>query len=255
VEPESGSPGGLRLLVLQHIECEPPGAYEDELRARGGTLVRVEVDEGAPLPAWEDFDGIVVMGGPMGAYEEDRLPWLAAEKRLIAAAARAGAPVWGVCLGAQLLAASLGAAVGPGVQPEVGVLPVLRTPEAGEDPVFSLAPDEFPALQWHTDTFALPERARHLARSSAYEGQAFAVDRAYGLQFHVEIGTDLASAWGRVPEYARSLEAIWGPGALDRLLAAIAQREDEMRSLARRLFGAWLDQMVAPLAPARASAA
>jgi GMP synthase-like glutamine amidotransferase len=253
VEPES--PAGPQLLVLQHIECEPPGAYEDELRVRGGELVRVEVDEGAPLPAWEDFHGIVVMGGPMGAYEDERLPWLTEEKRLIASAARAGAPVWGVCLGAQLLAASLGAAVGPGPEPEVGVLPVARAPAAAEDPVFSLAPDEFPALQWHTDTFALPERARHLARSSAYEGQAFAVDRAYGLQFHIEIGTDLATRWGRVPEYARSLEAIWGPGALDRLLAAIEEREAEMRELARRLFGAWLDEVVLRVAPARVSAA
>ena len=235
--------------MLQHIECEPPGAYEDELRARGGELVRVEVDAGEPIPDWRDFDGVIVMGGPMGAYEEDRLPWLAEEKRLIASAARAGAPVWGVCLGAQLLAASLGAAVGPGPEPEVGVLPVLLTPAAAEDPVFSQAPDEFPALQWHTDTFALPDAARLLARSDAYEGQAFAFDRSYGLQFHVEIGTELATSWGEVPEYARSLEAIWGAGALDRMLAAIAEREAEMRALARRLFGAWLDEVVAPGRP------
>jgi GMP synthase-like glutamine amidotransferase len=75
-----------RLLVLQHIECEPPGAYEDELLDRGGTLVRVLVDEGEPLPDWRKFDGIVAMGGPMGAYEDDRLPWLKAEKALIAEA-------------------------------------------------------------------------------------------------------------------------------------------------------------------------
>jgi GMP synthase-like glutamine amidotransferase len=244
VEAESST--GPRLLVLQHIECEPPGSYEDELLERGGEVVRVEVDEGAPLPAWQDFDGIIVMGGPMGAYEEQRLPWLAAEKQLIASAARAGAPVWGVCLGAQLLAASLGAAVGPGPEPEVGVLAVECTSDAPGDPVFSLAPQKFPALQWHTDTFALPEGARHLARSASYEGQAFAFQRAYGLQFHIEIGTELATRWGRVPAYERSLEAIWGPGALDRLLAAIDEREAEMRSLARRLFGAWLDEVVAP---------
>jgi GMP synthase (glutamine-hydrolysing) len=252
VEPES--PAGPQMLVLQHIECEPPGAYEDELRARGGELVRVEVDDGAPLPAWEEFDGIIVMGGPMGAYEEDRLPWLGPEKRLIGAAARAGMPVWGVCLGAQLLAASLGADVGPGPEPEVGVLPVRRTPAAAEDPVFALAPDEFPALQWHTDTFGLPDGARQLARSDAYEGQAFCLDRAYGLQFHIEIDSELATRWGRVPEYARSLEAIWGPGALDRLLSAIHGHEAEMRSLARRLFGAWLDEMVSPAAAGSAPA-
>ena len=65
-----------RLLALQHIACEPPGAYEDELLERGGSLARVMVDQGEPLPDWREFDGIVAMGGPMGAYEDERLPWL-----------------------------------------------------------------------------------------------------------------------------------------------------------------------------------
>ena len=96
---------GPNLLVLQHIACEPPGAFEDELLRRGGRLRRVMVDQGEPLPDWHAFDGIVAMGGPMGAYEDDRLPWLADEKRLIARAVAAGTPLWGVCIGAQLLAA------------------------------------------------------------------------------------------------------------------------------------------------------
>ena len=156
-----------RLLVLQHIACEPPGAYEDELRARGGSLQRVMVDRGEPLPDWREFDGIIAMGGPMGAYEDSRLPWLTAEKRFIADAVAAGQPVWAVCLGSQLLAASLDASVGPGPVPEVGVLPVEVTPGAADDPVFSVAPSSFVALQWHSDTFALPEGAVLLARSDA----------------------------------------------------------------------------------------
>jgi GMP synthase (glutamine-hydrolysing) len=99
-----------RFLALQHIACEPPGAYEDELRARGYALERVEIDDGERLPDWREFTGLIVMGGPMGAYEDDRLPWLAEEKALIADAVRGGMPMWGACLGAQLLAASLGAA-------------------------------------------------------------------------------------------------------------------------------------------------
>ncbi|MHB1572136.1 MAG: glutamine amidotransferase-related protein, partial [Solirubrobacteraceae bacterium] len=107
------------FLVLQHIACEPPAAYEDELRDWGTELHRVMVDAGDPLPDWREFAAIVAMGGPMGAYDDDRLPWLAAEKRLIGDAVRAGAPYWGVCLGAQLLAASLGARVYTGPEPEV----------------------------------------------------------------------------------------------------------------------------------------
>ncbi len=237
---------GPSLLVLQHIACEPPGAYEDELLDRGGQLRRVMVDQGEPLPEWRAFDGIIAMGGPMGAYEDDRLPWLADEKRLIADAVAAGTPIWGICLGAQLLAASLGAEVAPGPTPEVGVLPVYRTAAGAADPVFSVLPDEFPALQWHADTFALPAGAVQLARSDAYEHQAFVVNRAYGLQFHIEVGTELAAEWGEVPAYAQSLEGLMGAGALSRLLERIADAEAEMTGMARRLFARWLDSVVQP---------
>jgi GMP synthase-like glutamine amidotransferase len=230
--------------VLQHIACEPPGAFADELLAWGGELTTVMVDRGDPIPEWRQFDGMIVMGGPMGAYEEQRLPWLGPEKALIAAAARDGLPIWGVCLGSQLLAASLGAVVAPGPQPEVGVLPVFRTPSALTDPVFALVPESFWALQWHGDTFALPEGALRLARSHAYENQAFVVNRAYGLQFHIEVGVRLADEWGRVEAYAESLDATLGDGALPRLLDEIAAHEADMTGLARRLFAAWLLQVV-----------
>ncbi len=237
------------LLVLQHIACEPPGVYEDELRAWGASLDRVQMDEGDPLPDWRRFNGIIVMGGPMGAYEDDRFPWLSTEKRLISEAVLAGVPLWGVCLGSQLLAAALGAAVAPGPEPEVGVLPVLRTERASDDPVFSLLPDEFPALQWHGDTFGLPPGAVQLARSTAYEHQAFVAGRAYGLQFHIEVDAALAAEWGQVPEYAASLEAMLGPGALSRLLEQIEDAERDMTRLARRLFAAWLEHVVGLNAP------
>jgi GMP synthase (glutamine-hydrolysing) len=234
------------FLVLQHIACEPPGAYEDELIAWGGELHRVEVDAGEPLPDWRPYAAIIAMGGPMGAYEDSEHPWLADEKRLIADAVRAGMPYWGVCLGAQLLAASLGARVYPGGGAEVGVLDVELTAEAATDPVFADAPRRFPALQWHGDTWWLPDGATRLARSEAYEQQAFVFKRAYGAQFHVEVSTRLATEWGGVPAYSRSLEAILGPGALPRLIDDVAAHETEMVGLARRLFRAWLDRVVTP---------
>jgi GMP synthase (glutamine-hydrolysing) len=240
------------LLVLQHIACEPPGAYEDELLDRDGSLTRVMVDQGEPLPEWRDFDGIVAMGGPMGAYEDAGFSWLTDEKKLIAAAVAGGMPVWGVCLGAQLLAASLGATVAPGPAPEVGVLAVQRTAAAASDPVFSLLPDEFRALQWHGDTFGLPAGAVQLARSGAYEQQAFVVRRAYGIQFHLEVGAGLADEWAAVPAYAASLEAIMGAGALPRLVGELVEHEQRMTALARALFGAWLDRVVAPRLASRA---
>ncbi len=247
-------PPSATLLVLQHIACEPPGAYEDELLAWGAGLDRVELERGESLPDWRRYDGIIAMGGPMGAYEERLWPWLGDEKRWIGEAVAAGAPFWGVCLGAQLLAASLGSEVAPGHAPEIGVLPVRRTAKAADDPVFSQLPDEFPALQWHSDTYALPSGAVQLARSQAYEQQAFTNGRAYGIQFHLEIAAELANEWGAVPAYAASLERLLGAGALARLVPQIAAREQEMTSLARRLFAAWLEHAVGLEAPLLAGA-
>jgi GMP synthase (glutamine-hydrolysing) len=231
------------LLVLQHIACEPPAAFEDELRDRGLDLVRVELDEGEEIPERDDFAGIVVMGGPMGAYEDHAHPWLAGEKRFLRDAVERDVPVWGVCLGAQLLAASLGARVYPGPEPEVGLLPVELTEAAADDPVFTDAPRTVPTLQWHGDTFDLPDGATLLARSPAYRNQAFRVGRSYGLQFHIEVTPELAAQWGEVPAYASSLEAILGPGALDRLVADVAANADSTLPLARRLFGRWLERV------------
>ena len=103
----------------------------------------------------------------MGALDDDEHPWLVDEKRLIGDAVRSGLPFWGVCLGVQLLAASLGARVYPGPAPEVGVLPVLLTDEALADPVFAGTPRELLSLQWHGDKIPrhpldlLPQRRRH----------------------------------------------------------------------------------------------
>jgi GMP synthase (glutamine-hydrolysing) len=235
---------GSSLLVLQHIACEPPAAFEDELHSRGLDVTRVELDEGDALPDWRGFPAIVVMGGPMGAYDEADHPWLADEKRLLRDAVGADVPVWGVCLGAQLLASALGARVYRGDQPEVGLLPVELTSAAAADPVFADAPRSFPTLQWHGDSFDLPDGATLLASSPAYPHQAFRVGRSYGLQFHLEVGLDLATEWGEVPAYAQSLEATLGPGALDRLLTEVAEHADETVPLARGIFGRWLEQVV-----------
>jgi GMP synthase (glutamine-hydrolysing) len=237
----------MRILVLQHIACEPPGAYEDVLRGRGAELHRVELDEGEPLPDRREFDALVVMGGPMSA--NDDLPWLDAERRLIADAVVAGTPVWGVCLGAQLLAASLGARVYAGPAPEVGVLPVTLTDEALADPVFAGLPREILTLQWHGDTFDLPESATRLAGSPAYPNQAFRVGAAaYGLQFHLEVSVEMASEWAEVPAYAEALERVLGPGAVRDLLGAIGRHADDVLPHGRGLFERWLDVAVPAVA-------
>jgi GMP synthase (glutamine-hydrolysing) len=232
------------ILILQHIACEPPAAYEDELVERGIALHRVRLDDGDELPSWRAFAGIVAMGGPMGTYDEAIHPWLGAEKRFIANAVRAGTPYWGVCLGAQLLAASLGGMVTPGALPEVGVGQVQLTHSAASDPVFASAPPVFEALHWHGDTYELPPGAVGLASSAQYEQQAFVFGRAYALQFHLEVTPALAHEWIQVPAYVHSLEEVMGKGATSRLLEQVARTSSSAIPLARELFGRWLDHVV-----------
>jgi GMP synthase-like glutamine amidotransferase len=236
----------LNVLVLQHIACEPPGVFEDVLVERGTTIHRVELDEGEPLPDWRGFDAIVAMGGPMSANDDDELPWLVSEKRLIANAVRAGTPFFGVCLGVQLLAASLGARVYAGEEPEVGLLPVELTAEGRADPVLACVPDGAVTLQWHGDTFDLPAGAVLLARSPAYPNQAFRYRNAYGVQFHLEISDEMAREWNEIPAYAASLERALGPKAASAFGGAIEERSTEMRANGRRLFERFLDTVVAP---------
>jgi GMP synthase (glutamine-hydrolysing) len=233
------------ILVLQHIGCEPAAAYEDELRHRGLRALSVMLHEGQQLPDARDVAGIIAMGGPMGAYDDAGHPWLADEKRFIADAVRAGTPYWGVCLGAQLLAASLGARVMPGDRPEVGIAPVTLTVEAASDPVFCDAPRAFEVLHWHGDTYELPPGAARLAGSAQYEQQAFVVGRAYGLQFHLEVSAVLAREWLQVPAYADSVRQAGGERAGAQLVDRLAAAQPQMSSLARSLLGRWLRLVVA----------
>ena len=232
----------IRVMVLQHIACEPPGSFSDVLRERAAEIVVVELDEGAPLPDWRDFDYIIAMGGPMSVNDDDRLPWLAGEKRLIADAVRAGKPFWGTCLGVQLLAASLGARVYPGPRQEIGMLPVRLTPAACTDPLFRDLPDELLTFQWHGDTFDIPAGGVRLATSELCANQAFRWgDRAYGIQFHLEVSSALARSWGEVPEYRDALERTLGPGALDDLVGDLERRGEALVDVGKKLFERWLE--------------
>jgi len=107
-----------------------------------------------------------------------------------------------------------------------------------------------PVLQWHADTFELPAGAVLLASSAQYPHQAFRVGRAYGVQFHVEVPVDLATQWVEIPEYARSLASVHGDGSAGVLLSELTRNLPAMTSVARALFGSWLDAFVCAAHPA-----
>jgi GMP synthase-like glutamine amidotransferase len=187
--------------IVQHVSHEGPGLIEDVLGDASVPVEVVRIDLGDELPDHRGIAGLVVMGGPMGVHDDEAHPWLAPERALLASAVAEGMPVLGVCLGAQQLAAALGADITTGPVAEIGLGQVELTPDGRLDAVFGpeyggLASTAVPCVHWHRDTFSLPEGTVHLAATRAFPHQAFRWgDRAYGLQFHIEVDGQLADAW------------------------------------------------------------
>ena len=175
------------------------GSLAGVLSAAGLDLRPFDLFESAPdgLP-WNEAAGLVVLGGTMSANDGDRFPFLVAELDWIREAVRRQVPMLGICLGAQLLAKALGAAVFRNAQAEIGWYQVELLPDAAEDRLFRDRSARETVFHWHGDTFDLPAGSVHLARSPLCRHQAFRYGAmAYGLQFHVEMAPELMELWLR----------------------------------------------------------
>jgi len=179
---------GKRIHWFQHVPFEGLGIIESWLTARGcaPTVTRFYAND--PLPKIDAIDRLIVMGGPMGVYDQNRYPWLKDEIACISEAIAAGKTVLGICLGAQLIAAALGARVYPNAHKEIGWFPVTLTERGRRSPLLKGFPPEWSAFHWHGDTFDLPPGSKQLITSVACPHQAFSHgDRVIGLQCHLEI--------------------------------------------------------------------
>lgn len=234
----------MRIIELRHVEPEGPASYLPALKRFGEvTTVRLWTD---PLPASDGWDVAVVMGGPMGANDGATVPWIDQEIGFVRSLLAREVPIWGVCLGAQLLAAALGARVWTGERPEVGVLDIGLTAAGGRDPVWGDLPATFPALHWHGDSFDLPDGAELLASSAAYPNQLFRAGRCYGVQFHLEVDAPLAAEWLDIDEYRIALEQTRGDGAAAGLLADVQAVSERTAVQAAQVMERWLTSLAEP---------
>ena len=175
------------IYIFRHITCEGPGYFGEYLNRHQIPSRLIAIDRGDSVPiSIDDMGGLVFMGGPMSV--NDPLPWIDAELKLIRLAHQADLPVLGHCLGGQLIAKALGAAVRANTVKEIGWHEVRKNTE----PSSWLAglPLSFEAFHWHGETFDIPEGAVHLLESQWCQHQAFACGRMLALQFHVEMTAD-----------------------------------------------------------------
>jgi GMP synthase-like glutamine amidotransferase len=229
----------MKILVLQHAAIEHPGSFRDIIKSGGHSMHAVELDEGEKIADLADYDIMLVMGGPMDVWEEQKYPWLRTEKAAIRAWVTAGRPYLGMCLGEQLLAAAMGGKVAPMTAlPEVGMSEVSIRP----DPIFDGIGPLCTCFQWHgAEVIELPPGARLLATSPGCFVQGFAIgSHAYGLQFHMELTETTTAEWGALPEYARALEQVKGQGAMLALEAEVNQNLPALKSTAATLFSNFL---------------
>lgn len=218
-----------KILVVKHVENEGPGSIGDFFRNTAWELHTIELFRGDQLPSdLSEVAAVVVMGGPMNVYEKDKYPFLKEENVFIKNVVGKEIPYLGICLGSQLLAKACGAAVIKAPQKEIGWFNVSLTLEAAHDPFLRGIDGPLDVFQWHEDTFTIPDGGLLLATAEACKNQAFRYGQnAYGLQFHVEVTTDMIWSWVKADEsLTNSVE----------LLMGAYKRKDSLEAQAKKLF-------------------
>lgn len=218
----------MRVLIIKHVENEDAGNFIEYLENRGISYTKVALHNGDPLPQkLDDISAILMLGGYMNVYEEDKFPFLKDETPFIQKAIENNIPFLGICLGGQLLAKACGAKVHKAEHSEIGVFDIdLVEPEnKNAGAIFHSLPKKFPTFQWHGDTFDIPDGGTLLATSTLCRNQAFSIGQsAFGLQFHPEITEEMACDW------------VGAEGRDESIIADLLGVKDEYAAIARQIF-------------------
>lgn len=228
----------MKILIFQHLACETAGIFTELWTTDGHELQVIALDEGDAIPPLDSYDLLAVMGGPMDVWQEAEHPWLIAEKAAIKHWVQVlNRPYFGICLGHQLLAVSLGGEAQPTQTPEVGLTQITQTGAGRSDPIFAQLPAKMTTLQWHgVEVTTLPPDAVVLASNLACAVQAMRVGRhAYGVQYHLEILPSTVADWQAIPAYRTALHAAIGAESAEKLEAEVAPHLPEFRRIAEQI--------------------
>ncbi|MGR3173575.1 MAG: type 1 glutamine amidotransferase [Candidatus Scalindua sp.] len=224
----------MKVIIIKHIDIEGPGTIGDFLDCNDIPYREIDIFNGEPLPdSLSEISAVIVLGGPMNVYEEDKYPFLKQEDEFLKEVIEEGLPTLGFCLGAQLIAKAKGAIVRKAPQKEIGWFKISLNRNGSSDPLFQEFPREVDVFQWHGDTFDIPDGAVKLAESELCSNQAYRIgDNIYGLQFHVEVTDEMIYQW--IDAYRDEVDSLKGIVDPDQIISDTKAKSEDYKAQAKQ---------------------
>ena len=224
----------MKVIIIKHIDIEGPGTIGDFLDCNDIPYREIDIFNGEPLPdSLSEISAVIVLGGPMNVYEEDKYPFLKQEDEFLKEVIEEGLPTLGFCLGAQLIAKAKGAIVRKAPQKEIGWFKISLNRNGSSDPLFQEFPREIDVFQWHGDTFDIPDGAVKLAESELCSNQAYRIgDNIYGLQFHVEVTDEMIYQW--IDAYRDEVDSLKGIVDPDQIISDTKAKSEDYKAQAKQ---------------------
>lgn len=224
----------MKVIIIKHIDIEGPGTISESLDRYEIPYQVIDIFNGEPLPdSLSGISAVIVLGGPMNVYEEDKYPFLKQEDVFLKKVIREEVPALGFCLGAQLIAKAKGAIVKKAPQKEIGWFKITLNENSPSDLLFRGFFEEIDVFQWHGDTFEIPNGAIKLASSELCSNQAFRIgSNIYGLQFHIEVTDEMIYQW--IDAYRDEIDSLKGIVDPDQIISDTKAKSENYKAQAKQ---------------------